>query len=149
MTPAKKEADEPILIGGVNVRFRDADWLDRIKAKFEKEWAIGMDTGDWDEFFQEIRKGHEAAMDDLVDDVQTDVDKMHADLAISQAARTAWESKANELLKERGDYCMSCDRQARISDLIRQLESKCKECVDLRLDLEFRKKRQGARRAQR
>ena len=106
---AKKEADKP------------SDWITALQKRYSKGILIStkfphrqkfvLDKGYMDMMFSEIRKGHEANRTytrEQFDKILPLVNKrdaerilqLEADLAISTAALTAWENKANELVGE-------------------------------------------------
>ncbi|MFH0817040.1 MAG: hypothetical protein V1909_00220 [Candidatus Micrarchaeota archaeon] len=135
------------------------DWIEQLKEKWQKEAHGSLLTidGVFNRMFSEIRKGHEAERDkDLeivsvaanvaeqeikqlkseLEAAQFEAKCSDKDLEMEKAARTAWENKANELLKQsEADSELLKERKAKIDELWKELESKCKECVDVRLEL--------------
>jgi len=166
--PAVKEAKDDWL------SFIEKEWTKRIvnNTKGRERWVEAQyrkvyPLPSWcdanilmEDMFSEIRKGHEADVSNRI--ITTDqfraatcneMARLKADLATCKDVGNRLMKRNSELEdkifklenQDYSKYCLSCDRQARISDLIRQLESKCKECVDLRLELEARLKKEKVR----
>jgi len=146
------------------------DWVSRLDYKWimaignHKDATITFDEKQWGDFLDDIRKGHEADFlarsGSLKPRLKTDKDaadlatckdvgnrlmkrnnELEDQLFLENQIRASWEDKANELLKQsESDSDLLKERHDKIDELWKELESKCKECVDVRLELEAAKK---------